>query len=167
VGNIDNRTAIASNVKPIVQSHRPDRHTQIEHGPPTGPQPLPDSLDTERGVRATRPARRARSVQQPVTSVVSGQFQLDTSVSVGPQLLSDIAPNIVRLWQFAQSDRRAADRQPSGHIEKRHVRQVCKPQVRLFGRQPMEVRLLQRRLRVLELVDQSNQSASYNRQVLR
>jgi len=167
VGNIDDRTAIASNVKPIVQPHRPDRHTQVEHDPPTGPQPLSDPLDTERGVRSTRPTRRARSVQQPVASAVSGQFQLDTSVSVGPQLLSDIASDIVRLCQLAQPDRRAADRQPSGHVEKRHVRQVRKTQVRLFGRQPVEVRLLQRRLRVHELVDQSNQSATYNRQVLR
>jgi len=160
VGNVDGRVTVAPNAEPIAQPNQSDWRAQIEHPAPTGPQPLPDPFGTERGVRSARPTHRTHPVQQPVASAVARQFQFDAPVTAGPQLLPDIAPDIVRVRQLAQPDRHTADRQPAGHAEKRHVRQVHETQVRLFGRQPVEVRLLQRRLCVHGFVGQPNQTAS-------
>lgn len=112
------RHAVAGNVEPVAQHGVPVRHAKIADPPAAGPQPLLDRADTRRSHFASRPADRARPVPQPAADPAAGQLLLVSLVTVGPELLSDIASYNVRVRRLAESQRGTVDRKPFGVVEK-------------------------------------------------
>lgn len=156
MGNVHGHAAAAGDTEAVAQLHLPGGRAEVEDPAPAGLGLLFDPSGAERGVRRARDASHAQPFQQPAADAAAGQLQLDALERAGPQLLSHIAPDPVRVRQLAQPHRDPADRQPSGHREERHVQKVLQARVRLPGRQPLEVRLFQRRLRVHDVLGQQD-----------
>lgn len=165
MADVDRAAVFASNVEPVAQPNLSARSAEIRIPSPSGPQQLPDSTGAERRVRRTRPTRGARPLKQPVAIALAQQSQFDESVRVGPQLLSHIPTDIVRVHEIAQPHRNQTDRQPVGHVQKRHVLQMLETEIRVLGRQPLEMRLLHDRILLHGSVSQQYRSTVFNRQV--
>lgn len=139
MGIIHEHRSVAGNVGPFEQLHLPNRTAEVQLSSPAEPRPLLDLFGSERRVRPAGATQRAHPVQQPVANVATRKFQLDAHIVFGSQLLPDIAPDIVRVHQLAQSHRNKIDRKPVGDVEKRHVQQMHQAEIRLSGRQSVDV----------------------------
>lgn len=162
VGRALVHAADAGDAETVAQLHRPRGHDDVEHVAPAGPAPLLDHVRAEQRVRPAGPPVRARAVRQPAAGSAARQLQLHAPVHARPELLPAVAPGRARVQQPAQPHRAQPDRQPAGHAQERHVRQVPQAAARVHGRQPVAVRLLQHKLRVHGVPGQQDQQERHD-----
>lgn len=157
VGDARGHAAVARVAENVAQPGGPRGRHGVAHAAPAGPAPLLDRVRAERCVRPAGPAVRAGAVRQPAADAAARQLEQQPPVRARPQLLPAVAPVRPRVPQPAQPDRDQADRQPVGHAQERHVRQVPQTAAGVHGRQPVAVRLLQRPLCVHGVPGQQDQ----------
>lgn len=126
--------AVAGHAEIVAQLRRPRGRDDVAHVAPAVPAPLLDHVRVERRVHPSGPVDRARDVRQPTAVSAAQRHQLHPTVHAGPEQLPAVAPVRARVPQPAQPHRDQPDRQPAGHDQERHVRQVPQTATRVHGR---------------------------------